>query len=128
VAVDPGEPHGFETTFGYGTCPPGGTVHLLHVLHPSDAGPTRQAQAEAGLRALVPEEAHARGITTEIEVLEHRDTAQAISEAARRCQADVICVGTHTRPGLSVKLLDSVALAVLQQSELPVLIVRPPAE
>jgi nucleotide-binding universal stress UspA family protein len=88
----------------------------------------RHAQAEAALRALIPDGAHARGITTEIEVVDHDNPARAILEAARRCHADVVCVGTHTRPGPALKLLGSVALAVVQQSEIPVLIVRPPAE
>jgi nucleotide-binding universal stress UspA family protein len=128
VAVDPGEPHGAAAAFGYGTCHPGGIVHLLHVLTPSKAGPGNRAQAEALLRALIPDGTQARGITTEIEVVEHSDPPRAIGEAARRCHADVVCVGTHTRPGPGFKLLGSVALAVLQQSEIPVLIVRPPAD
>ncbi len=60
--------------------------------------------------------------------MEHDDPARAIGEAARRCHADVVCVGTHTRSGPGIKMPGSVALAVLQQSELPVLVVRPPAE
>jgi len=40
-----------------------------------------------------------------------------------RFNAGAICVGSHTRPGLRVKVLGSVSLGVLQQSRHPVLVV-----
>ena len=98
------------------------------------AGPTRKepatfaAEAEAKLRALTPHEEEARGITTEVEVTESRETAAAICAAAERFGADIICIGSHTRPGFTAKALGSVSLAVLQTSRRPVLVVWPPAE
>ena len=86
------------------------------------------AEAEAKLRTLAPNEAEARGIVTEVEVSESRETAEAICAAAERFGADVICIGSHTRPGFTAKVLGSVSLAVLQGSRRPVLVVWPPAE
>ena len=135
VAVDLNEPHGFAAPHGYSIVQPGGTVLLLHNSVPlsalSRADETDRAQrvaaSEARLRALAPHKAEARGIVTEVEVTESRETAEAICTAAERFGADVICVGSHTRPGFTAKVLGSVALAVLQQSRRPVLTVWPPA-
>jgi len=135
VAVDLNEPHGFATSYGYSIVQPGGTVRLLHNIGPLMALPLaegkepahRIAASGAKLRALAPHEAEARGITTEVEVTESRETAEAICAAAERFGADVICVGSHTRPGFTAKVLGSVALAVLQTCRRPVLVVWPPA-
>jgi len=136
VAVDLNEPHGFAAPYGYSIVNPGGTVRLLHNIVPSLrlSNPTKEehaqlaAESEAQLRALAPDEAEARGITTEVEVTESRETAEAICTAAERFGADTICIGSHTRPGFTAKVLGSVSLAVLQGSRRPVLIVWPPAE
>jgi nucleotide-binding universal stress UspA family protein len=145
VAVDLNEPHGFAAPYGYSIVQPGGTVRLLHNImpfrlpNPMIGGyyqdfptPKEQAQlvaaAEAKLRALAPHAAEARGIVTEVEVTESRETAEAICAAAERFGADVICIGSHTRPGFTAKVLGSVSLAVLQGSRRPVLVVWPPAE
>jgi nucleotide-binding universal stress UspA family protein len=145
VAVDINEAHGFAAPHGYSIVQPGGTVRLLHNVvpfrlpNPMIGGsfqdyPTKKehaqlvAEAEQKLRALAPHAAEARGIETEVEVTESRETAGAICAAAERFGADVICVGSHTRPGFSAKVLGSVALAVLQQSRRPVLVVWPPAQ
>ena len=136
VAVDLNEPHGFAAPYGYSIFNPGGTVRLLHnivplfALHRVDEKQPAQlvAESEAKLRALTPEKADAPDITTEVEVTASRDTAEAICAAAERFGADIICVGSHTRPGFTAKVLGSVALAVLQSSRRPVLTVWPPTE
>ena len=145
VAVDLNEPHGFAAPYGYSVVQPGGTVRLLHNIVPfrlpnpmigedyqdfttKEEHAQFVAESEAKLRALAPHEAEARGIVTEVEVTESRETAEAICAAAERFGADMICVGSHTRPGFSAKVLGSVSLAVLKSSRRPVLIVWPPAE
>jgi nucleotide-binding universal stress UspA family protein len=127
VAVDLNAPHGFAAPHGYSIVQPGGTVRLVHVIEPSRP-PRQVAEAEAKLRALAPHASEARGIMTEVEVIESRETAEAIRAAAERFGADVICVGSHTRPGFTAKVLGSVSLGVLQGSLRPVLVVWPPAE
>jgi nucleotide-binding universal stress UspA family protein len=141
VAVDLNEPHGFAAPYGFGLCHPGGAVHLIHVARPLRLPSVRTGdpggvipekgdyfiQSEARLRALAPDEAVMRGIKTSAEVVEDADPVRAICAAAERINADVICVGSHTRPGLGAKLLGSVALGVLQHCRRPVLVVWPPA-
>lgn len=123
----------------------GGTVHLLHVMHPQELpggrhqqGPrdrrlearhAKHVQACADkLRALIPPEAAANGVSTEVEVVEHRAVAEAIGQVAERLCADVICLGTHGGSGLSKALLGSVAQQVMASSQRPLFIVRPPVE
>ena len=135
VAVDVHEPHGFASRYAYGIAAPGGTVRLMHNLEPVEPpdAPLKDraqsaAEAEAKLRALTPHSAEARGIATEVEVTASRETAAAICAAAERFGADIICIGSHTRPGFTAKALGSVSLAVLQTSRRPVLVVWPPVE
>ena len=61
------------------------------------------AESEARLRGLAPAEAEARGIKMEVEVLEDLDKPKAICAAAERFNADVVCIGGHTRPGFTAK-------------------------
>ncbi len=103
--------------------PRAGRVCLLHVAEPG----RRPAGLEAQLRALIPAGAAARGIETHVEIVESLDHATAICQAAERLGADLICMGSHGRTGLSQALLGSVAQAVMTDSRRPVLIVRPPA-
>ncbi len=145
VAVDLNERHGFVVPYAYGIASAGARVRLVHNVvtvrlpnalmgnyykeftttgEPFD----RLAQSETRLRALAPNEADARRITTEVEITQDRETAQAICAAAERFNADVVCIGSHTRPGLTAKMLGSVSLGVLQQCRRPVLVVWPPAE
>ncbi len=122
----------------------GGTVHLLHVVHPEelpenerlngprnkrfDAQHARHVLAcTEKLRGLIPAEAARRGVRTEVEVSQHRQVAEAIGQAAERIGADVICMGTHGWSGWSKALLGSVAQKVMAQSKRPLLVVRPPA-
>ncbi len=145
VAVDLNEPHGFAAPYGYSIVQPGGTVRLVHNVVPyrlpnpmtqgyHQAFPIQNeharivAESESKLRSLAPDEVEARGITTEVEVTESREAAEAICAAAERFDADVICLGGHTRPGFMAKVLGSVSLAVLRGSRRPVLIVWPPAK
>ena len=121
----------------------GGMVHLVHVVHPEELpggayqqGPlTREFETEharhAGsctdrLRALIPPEARALGISSEIEVAVHRNPAEGILQAAERIGANVICLGTHGGSGVINALLGSVAQTVMAQSTRPLLVVRPP--
>lgn len=128
-------PHAYSLVRG------GGTVHLVHVMHPEElpggeylqGPPDRrfetqhakhlQAAAEK-LRALIPAEAALHGVNTEVEVIEHREAAEAICQAGERCGVDVVCLGTHGRSGLSAAVLGSVASGVMARSKRPLLAVR----
>jgi nucleotide-binding universal stress UspA family protein len=130
-------PHAYSLLRG------GGTLHLVHVTYPNEMpggeyhkGPVtanfrtlraKHLQSCANkLRALIPPEAIAMGITTEIEVAEHMDVATGICQAAERFAADTICCATHGLSGLSKALMGSVAQKVLTKTTRPLLLVRPP--
>lgn len=119
----------------------GGTVHLVHVIHPGQLPngeylqgtidqrfKTRHAKqvkaCHKKLEALVPANAALSGILTEIEVVEHRDAAKGISQAAESFGADVICLATHGHTGLSSIVLGSVANSLLGCSKRPLYLVR----
>jgi nucleotide-binding universal stress UspA family protein len=115
--------------YAYGAVSPGGIVRLLHVLE-SHLMETRStqivAEAEERLRAQVPADAAARGIQTEVVVIEEFDVAKAIRQEAERFGAHLVCVGSHGRSGLAKAVLGSVAQNVIAQSRGPVLVVRKP--
>jgi nucleotide-binding universal stress UspA family protein len=123
----------------------GGTLHLVHVIHPHELaggeflrGTVNQAflarhakykeTCMRRLRALIPAESVVLGIHTVLEVVEHAEPAKGICEAAERCAADAICTGTHGFSGLSKTMLGSVSRKVLEQSSRPLMLVHPPAE
>lgn len=128
----------------YATLPRGGQVKLLTVVPPwvpasaritrtAPRTPSRSqhkqqlAELARQLHQLVPPDAASRGLHTEVEVIEASEVAEAISQAAERFDAQLICLGSHGRTGLSRALLGSVAQNVVARSRRPVVIVRPPA-
>lgn len=132
-------PHAYSLVRG------GGTVQLAHVIHPQTQpsgeypqGPHYQEfkarhskhvqSCVEKLRALIPAAAALHGVRTEIEIVEHRDAAEGICQAAERFGADVICLGTHGRSGIEKVLMGSVTQKVMTHSRRPLLTVRPPLE
>ncbi|HYH96942.1 universal stress protein [Hyalangium sp.] len=129
--------------YAYSLAPAGGTVYLLHALTPPAAVPLVGAalpepsssqeradreQLTAELRALIPPEATARGITTRIELVTGRKVSEAICQAAERLDCDVICLATHGHSGLTRALAGSVAQEVLMNGTRPMFMVRPPRD
>jgi nucleotide-binding universal stress UspA family protein len=82
---------------------------------------------ERQLRALMPAEIADMGISCDVEVIENREPATAICQAAERFNADVVCLASHGRSGLSAAILGSVANGVMAGSKRPLLLVRPAA-
>jgi nucleotide-binding universal stress UspA family protein len=117
---------------------PGGTVHVVHVLPDAGRNPIQAADimaadvsdtkgsalARTQLRALLPEPGSFPERKLLVHVLQSDRPAEAIAQAAERFDADVICVGTHGRTGLSRAVLGSVAQAVVAQTRRPVLLAR----
>ncbi len=127
--------------YAYGQVGPGGKVYLVHVIEPtgrrsrleprdifkvSKASEKARASATEQLRSLVPPKSDLETKGTELVVLEARDAADAIAQAADRLGVDVICMGTHGRSGTAKAILGSVAQAVLVKTQRPVQLVRPP--
>ncbi len=140
VAVDLSEHGGRAIPYAYGIVNSGGIVRLLHVAPPMEnpliGGYTHPdfplkkehaqmlVEARNNLSSLACEDATARGIVTEVTVVEAHEVAKTIRQAAERFGADVICVGAHNRSGLSQAFVGSVAQAVMVQSGRPVLVVH----
>jgi len=108
----------------YAVLPEEGAVCLLHVAKLGESKP--KEELEALLRALVPAEAAARGVASEVRVVESDDPAGAIREAAERFGADLVGIGSHGRSALAAAVMGSVTQAVIAHSARPVLVVRLP--
>jgi hypothetical protein len=130
-------PHAYSLVRG------GGTVRLVHVMHPHELPrgkylqgaadrrfETRHAKhlktAEQKLRTLISAEAATLGISTEVEVVEHREVSVGIGQAAERFGADVICLGSHGSSGWKAGIVGSVTQKVISSSRRPLLVVQPP--
>jgi nucleotide-binding universal stress UspA family protein len=72
----------------------------------------------------VAQRLQARGLQVSWEVVEG-EPSQALIDAARRHNCDLIAIATHGRTGLPRAVLGSVADRVVRESHLPVLLVRP---
>jgi nucleotide-binding universal stress UspA family protein len=127
----------------YAAVDDGGWVHLVHIHEAGEASapnplyahyvPSRaptpedrrrvHAELEGRLTALTPPEADARGIRTQVHVIEASDVSAAIDAAAERLGVSLICVGSHGRSGVVRALLGSVAQSVVAASRCPVLVV-----
>jgi nucleotide-binding universal stress UspA family protein len=124
----------------------GGTVHLLHVSEPPFLGNPMYAQYAAGyvpspedqkkgeervkkqMHALKAKDADARGVRTEIHVVQGVNVANVIVDEAKRLKASAIVLGTHGRTGLGRLVFGSVATAVLGKGpSVPVILARAPA-
>jgi nucleotide-binding universal stress UspA family protein len=128
-------PHAYSLLRG------GGTIHLVHVMHPHQLPngeylqgrmdqrfKTRHAKhvraCHEKLTEMIPADAASAGILTEVEVVEHRDPAQGICQAAERFNAHAICLASHGHTGLASVVLGSVAMSLLGKSKRPLYLVR----
>lgn len=112
----------------------GGEVRLIHVVAPtsqngtatpsSGNGQVDGQELSARLKALIPKTATSREITTQREVVEHHEPAVAISQAADRFGAELICMGSRGRSNFKETIFGSVSQEVLAQSKCAVLVLR----
>ena len=108
---------------GYGLVAHGGEVHLLHVRSAEHSGTASELSEQ--LRALIPVDAEALGITSKIHVVEGEpEPWTGIWHTATRYAVDVICMATHGRAAALDLLLGSQAEQVLRRARQPVLLVR----
>jgi nucleotide-binding universal stress UspA family protein len=101
----------------------GAEVHLVHVID-EDAAADEGALADK-LRALAPRGAKA---TTMAHVARGEDAARVVGETAERVGADVVCIASHGRSGITRALMGSVADKLMRACRRPVLVLRPPTE
>lgn len=131
VSTDLSELGNRAVAHAYSLLERGGTVQIVHVMPPtpgkdsaSQLCETATKDTAVAIRTLIPEEAAARGILTEIELIASSEPALAIHQAAERFGADVICLSSHGKSGLSQALFGSVAQAVMKQTRRPIMVVR----
>ena len=98
---------------------PGAYDSIEPVLEAQDEIRTEDASYLARLKVRLAR----RGVDVEYEEPEGR-AAEAIVEAARRHEVDLIAMTTHARGGLGRVLLGSVAREVVHHAPCPVLLVR----
>jgi len=67
----------------------------------------------------------AEGVKVNTESIEGHRPALTITDYAEENGMDMIVIGTHGRTGLKKLMMGSVAFAVLHQSHVPVLLIRP---
>ena len=96
-----------------------GEVHIVHIREDE---PEDQAALERELLALTPMGATSK---TRAHILVGDDPAELIAETAARVGADVVCIASHGRSGLTRALVGSVADRLLRHTRLPVLVLRP---
>jgi nucleotide-binding universal stress UspA family protein len=109
----------------------GATLELVYVVNSSAVANLPMESSWEGVAEMLREEgenalaaaAETAGVETERTMLEG-NPAREIVEHAKRCGADLVCMGTHGRGGLNRLLLGSVAERVVRASEVPVLTVR----
>ena len=125
----------------------GGTVHLLHVCEPPFLGnplydqfaqgwvpkPEEQRAGEdklkKQLRALKSKEAEARGVKTEVHLVQGVNVANVIGDEAKRLKVSAVVLGSHGRSGIGKLLMGSVATAVAKKvHEVPVIMARHPGK
>jgi nucleotide-binding universal stress UspA family protein len=111
---------------GYGLVAPGGVVHLLHVI--TRLPGEDDTNVAERLRALIPKGAAAKGIATELEVLQETNASAGICHRAAQLGVDVICMATHGRSGISKVILGSQTQEVVRHATQLVLLVPPEHE
>ncbi|MBA3539146.1 MAG: universal stress protein [Deltaproteobacteria bacterium] len=110
--------------YAFAMTQPDGEVHLIHVLKDDDEA--NETELNATLQGLAPR--GASGMPTHrviTHVLRGDDAATVVAQAAARIGADVICIASHGRTGITRALVGSVADRLLRATRVPVLVLRP---
>lgn len=103
--------------YAYRMIPPKGEVHLIRVVE-RHADIDDRALVEE-LERLCPPDRHSF-----VHVVRDQDPAHAIATTAERVGADVVCISSHCRTGLSKLLSGSVTDRLLHVCRRPVLVVH----
>ena len=119
AATDFSDAGNSAVALAYSAAAPGGTVHLVHFIEPQiGAGPHPPAEqrAEDRLRALAPAHAKAKGVRTEVHVLDGPDEPGTLLEReSRRHGAALVVLGSHGKKGWMGIVTGSVAAAALKK-------------
>ena len=105
--------------YGFAIAEPDAEVHIVHVTKEDHVD---QGDLSKQLTALAPPNTKQR-VTPH--VIHGDDAAETIAQCAARLGADVICIASHGRSGITRALVGSVADRLLRATRLPVLVLRP---
>ncbi|MDB4955965.1 MAG: Universal stress protein [Myxococcales bacterium] len=106
--------------YAFGLTPEGGDVHVVHVI--KDGAEVDDAELTRALYALAPVGSK-RNVSAHI--VRGEDAATVLAQTAARLGADVICIASHGRSGITRALVGSVADRLLRATRKPVLVLRP---
>lgn len=122
VATDLSQFANRAVPYAFTVTPATGEVHIAHVI--KEDAEVDLADLGRQLTALA-----VRGATQTVvpHVIRGDDAATAIAQLAARLGADVICVASHGRSGITRALVGSVADRLLRVTKVPVLVLRPAA-
>jgi nucleotide-binding universal stress UspA family protein len=107
--------------WAYGMVGDRGEVHIVHVVEDEDREHDDDLVRE--LLDLAPPSR--MGVTTRAHVVHGDDPARTIAETAERVGADIICICSHGRSGITRALVGSVADKLMRACHRPVLVLRP---
>ena len=105
--------------YAFSVLPSGGSVCLLHVARPGES-PEPQL---AWMRSLFPMEAKRPDYHIKVEVITSDDVPTAIQDAAKRFDADLICIGSHDSFNDARSAAPSTGRTIIARSTRPVLVV-----
>jgi nucleotide-binding universal stress UspA family protein len=129
AATDFSDAGNAAVALAYDVAAPGGTVHLVHFIEPQIGVPPHseaEQRASARLQALAPAHAQAKGVRTQVHVIDGPDDPGTLLEReSRRHGAELVVLGSHGRKGWAGLLTGSVAAAALKKCTAQVVLVRP---
>jgi nucleotide-binding universal stress UspA family protein len=141
VATDLSVHGNHAVAYALNLAPPGAEVTLIHVVSPNQmlngaygkrSNPSfevehaeERSKREQALQGLVQPVAGRSDQLVRYQLIEHEQPARAICEQAQQRNADLVCLGTLGRSGLSAALLGSTAQEVLKLCRRPLLLVPP---
>ena len=120
VATDLSQFANRAVAYAFAAIPERGTVHVVHVVDHDAA--VDEAALQQTLLALTPANSQ-RAVHAYI--VRGDDAATAIAQTASRLGADLICIASHSRSGITRAIMGSVADKLLRATRTPVLVLRP---
>jgi nucleotide-binding universal stress UspA family protein len=120
VATDGSAFANHAVPYAYRLVPENGEVHLVRVV-----GAGEDVDDRALLDDLMTLRPRARATRTFPHVVRDRDPAHGIAIAAEQVGADVVCIASHGRAGITRAVIGSVTDRLLHVCRRPVLVVHP---
>lgn len=128
VGVELAEIDSRSVAYAIGYAEPGATIHLVHVLEPSDARTDVQEARDTAWYQLsklaVDDDSEEGSLSFETHVVEGRPAEQLLA-FAQRVGADLLVLGRPSRSSIGRALLGSTSGPVIRNAHLPVVMIPP---